>query len=69
MYIATKMPKISVIMPAYNETNNVVTQAINSVLCQTYKNIELIVVLDNPQNDALKNCLKEIDETSYFSIV
>ncbi len=42
------MKKVSVIITTYGGGNEVV-RAVNSVLCQTYKNVELIVVDDNGQ--------------------
>ena len=36
-------PLVSVIMPVYNR-ENIVKQAIDSVLCQSYQNIELIIL-------------------------
>lgn len=57
------MDKISVIMSVYNEDKNMLSQAIESVLKQTYESIEFIIVLDNKDNkDALlliRNYLKE----------
>lgn len=48
---------VSVIMSTYNEDLYWIEQSIESILNQTYKNIELIIVLDNPQNDSLKKLL------------
>lgn len=48
---------ISVIMSTYNEEAELVTKSINSVLEQTYTDIEFIIVLDNPHNEQLKNLL------------
>lgn len=41
---------ISVIMSTYNETEEELSNAINSILNQTYKRIEFIIILDNPDN-------------------
>lgn len=48
---------ISVIMCAYNEDLKWIKESVESVLNQTYKNLELIIVLDNPNNSELKNLL------------
>lgn len=50
---------VSIIMSVYNEDSQLVKEAIESVLSQTYKDIEYIIVLDNPTNEDLKQLLKE----------
>ncbi len=44
------MPKISVIMSGYKEDIRYLKEAIDSILNQTYKDFELIFLLDNPSN-------------------
>lgn len=44
-----QQPLVSVIIPTYSRPNNLV-RAVESVLAQTYKNIEIIVVDDNGEN-------------------
>ena len=41
---------ISVIMSTYNEPVSYISHAVSSILAQTYMNIELIIVADNPDN-------------------
>lgn len=48
----TKQPFITVVMPNYNG-HRFVDQAIDSVLSQTYKNFELLVVDDCSKDDSL----------------
>ena len=50
---------ISVILPLYNEPESLAKQAIDSILTQTYSKLEIILLLDNPDNDILKNILSE----------
>lgn len=52
-------PLVSVIMSAYNEPIEWIEEAIQSVLNQTYKNIEFIIILDNPENKKLDKVIKD----------
>lgn len=47
-------PKISVIMSAYNESLDELNKSIDSIINQTYQNIEFIIVSDNPENKNIK---------------
>ena len=44
---------ISVIMSAYSESEQYLKMSIESILHQTYRNIEFIIVIDNPDNKML----------------
>ena len=50
---------ISVIMSTYNEPIGIIEKSVNSILTQTYTNIELIVVNDNPSRNDLENYLQK----------
>lgn len=39
---------ISIVMSVYNEEEGWIRESIESILCQTYKNFELIIIIDNP---------------------
>lgn len=54
-----KKPLVSVIMAVYNETELELKMAIDSIENQTYTNIEIIIVYDNPENVSLYNFLKD----------
>lgn len=54
--------KIAVLMTAYNEEKEWVCESVDSVLGQTYGDLHLYVLLDNPENDALKDLLKNYEE-------
>jgi glycosyltransferase involved in cell wall biosynthesis len=44
----TATPAISVVMPVYKEPLSVLSRSIESVLKQTFSDLELVLVLDNP---------------------
>mgnify|MGYP004543474541 FL=1 len=50
---------VSVVMSTYNEKEEWLRLAIESILNQTYKNIEFIIIIDNPDND---NIIKIVNE-------
>ena len=54
-------PKISVIMPNYNTPINMLSEAVNSILNQTYSNFEFIIV-DDCSSDESYDFLKALDD-------
>ena len=50
---------ISVIMSTYNEQEVWLRKSIESILGQTYANLEFIIVIDNPQNEDLIRVVEE----------
>ena len=46
---------ISVVIPVYNSAN-FIDRCLSSVLCQTYTNLEIILVDDGSKDDSLKLC-------------
>lgn len=50
---------ISIIMCTYNECETELRQSIESALNQTYRNFELLIVLDNPENQMIQSVVQE----------
>ncbi len=59
-------PLVSVIIPTYNR-EHFLRRAINSVVCQSYNNIELIIV-DDGSNDNTEEIIKEYHENNILFI-
>ena len=55
-------PEISIIMSIYNETYQSINVAVNSILKQTFRNFELILVNDNPENINTKKNIELISK-------
>ena len=53
------MPLISVIMSVYNESESILRTAVESILKQTFKDFEFIIVMDSPENEVNKGILSE----------
>lgn len=56
-----KKPLVSIIMSVYNEKEKWLRESIESILNQTYRNIEFIIIIDNPNQQKL---IQVIDEYS-----
>lgn len=56
------MAEVSVIMSTYKEDINVLKEAVNSILNQTFKNFEFIIILDFPDNLEIKKLIEGYQE-------
>ena len=54
-----KYPEISVIMSVYNESEEYLRKSMESILNQTFKNFEFIIILDNPENIIAETVIKK----------
>jgi glycosyltransferase involved in cell wall biosynthesis len=53
---------VTVIMGVYNEREDWLREAIESVINQTYSNFEFLILLDNPNNGKLEQVIREYEE-------
>lgn len=57
------MKKISVLMSTYKEPEKYLYASIESILKQTYKNFEFIIIIDNPENKTrILNLIKQFKD-------
>jgi glycosyltransferase involved in cell wall biosynthesis len=49
-------PKISIVVPIYKVPEDFLRECINSLVCQTYRNIEIVLVNDGSPDDSGKRC-------------
>lgn len=61
--------KVSVIMSVYKESKSELKSSIDSIINQTYKNIEFIIVIDNPEEQWRIDFIKEYSDSRIQIIV
>lgn len=55
-------PMFSVVIPVYNVADNMLRECIDSVLAQTYKNFEIVLVDDASTQESVRKVLGEYEE-------
>lgn len=63
MNIMSKTPLISIIIPTYKRAPDMIKRSVQSVLNQTYENIEVIIVDDSPADFAYRDQVEEYIES------
>lgn len=53
------MKLITVLMTTYNESDNIISKAMDSVLLQSFKDFDFLIIVDNPKNYHLINILQQ----------
>ena len=53
---------VSILMSIYNETDKEIRQSVESILNQTFKNYEFIIVIDNPSMYYIEDLLKSYND-------
>ena len=67
MFDLTDKPLVSIVVPSYNH-ERFITECIESIVNQTYKNIELTVIDDGSKDNSLR-ILKELQAKYEFNLV
>ena len=57
--------KVSVLISFYKEPLDWIKESVSSIINQTYKNIEIVAVVDDPSNTEAINYLKDISEKDF----
>jgi glycosyltransferase involved in cell wall biosynthesis len=58
-------PLVSVVMPCYREPIPILRRTLDSILVQSYTNVEIVVVVDDPENEAVVRFMKEWAEADH----
>ena len=65
--LTDNLPLISVVLPVYN-VENYLEKCLNSVVKQTYKNIEIIIVNDGSLDSSIDICNKYANKDSRIKV-
>ena len=61
-YTGNDQPTVSVLLPVFNERPDFLEQAINSILSQTFRNFELVILDDGSDRAATVQVLKSYQQ-------
>lgn len=61
------MDKVSLVVPVYNMGNKI-DKCVQSLVAQTYKNIEIILIDDGSTDNSFENCLKLKDKDNRIKV-
>lgn len=61
----SERPLVSIVLPCYREPIPILQRTLDSVLSQTYPNVEIVVVVDDPGNTAILAHLKQQAEADH----
>jgi len=64
-----KNESVSIIIPVYNETEEYLIQCIESVINQTYNNIEIIIIFDGRDNNSEKICDRYLKKDKRIKVI
>lgn len=62
-------PLISVVIPVYNVADRMLRECIDSVLCQTYRNFEIILVDDASTQESVRTVLRGYEPDPRISVI
>lgn len=57
-----KAPKVSVLMPVYNTKEEFLREAVQSILSQTFKDFEFLILNDSPENTRLEMIIRSFKD-------
>lgn len=61
--LGDRPPRVTVIIPTYKRTVEFLSRSVQSVINQTYPNVEIIVIDDSPSDYKLRNSIKKYMDT------
>jgi glycosyltransferase involved in cell wall biosynthesis len=63
------MPDVGIVMPVYNQKESYLRSAIQSILAQSYRDFQLIIVIDGASSDVEKAIIEEVRQEKRVNII